>query len=129
MGLWAKLKGKTRTQVPPLHRAQPTSRYRGVQVVTDNQSCCRAARKISSQRFLSNEVPRLPLDDCNTKDCQCTYRLFDDRRTGTRRLSDFGRDIGSELRSDKDRRSAINDRRSEPVDEEAILARIASTLR
>ena len=111
MGLLAKLTGNKPAPMPMGRSTTPTARYRGVQVITDPESCCRAAREFSGQRFLSSQIPRFPLEACDSTDCRCTYRLYDDRRTGTRRLSDFCFDIVSDLRTDDDRRWSADDRR------------------
>ena len=65
------------------------SRFRGVQLNPNHDGCCEAVRESVGQRFLSNEVPMLPLAACDSDDCRCTYELFDDRRTAVRRVGDF----------------------------------------
>ncbi|MDJ0751140.1 MAG: hypothetical protein QNJ11_16755 [Woeseiaceae bacterium] len=129
MGIFAKLTGKVAARKPPASTTGPTSRYRGVQIVTLETGCCRAARDLVGQRFLCDEIPRLPLEACDAQHCQCIYELFNDRRTDTRRLSDFGYDIVGELRIDENQRTGPADRRGQPVDETALLSRIASAFR
>lgn len=129
MGLMAKLVRKKTGHEPRDCNTQPVSLYRGVQIVAGNEGCCRAAKILSSQRFLTDEIPRLPLEQCDAAECRCTYKLFDDRRTDERRLSDFGYDIISDLRMDDDQRGDGPDRRSNPEGVTAILARIASGFR
>lgn len=65
------------------------SRFRGVQLNPNHDGCCEAVRETVGQRFLSSEVPMLPLVACDSDDCRCTYELFDDRRTAVRRIGDF----------------------------------------
>lgn len=65
------------------------SRFRGVQLNPNHDGCCETVRESIGQRFLSNEVPMLPLEGCDSDDCRCTYELFDDRRTIVRRIGDF----------------------------------------
>ena len=65
------------------------ARFRGVQLNPNHDDCCDAVRESIGQRFLSNEVPMLPLEDCDSADCRCTYELFDDRRTAVRRVGHF----------------------------------------
>ncbi|MDX1516732.1 MAG: hypothetical protein R3288_07825 [Woeseiaceae bacterium] len=72
--------------------------------MADTGSCCQAAETIAGQRYLSDEVPRLPLDHCDSEICACSYQLFDDRRTDPRRASDVGYDIASEVRTGENRR-------------------------
>ncbi len=129
MGIFAKLTGRVAARKPQAGNTGPTSLYRGVQIVTAEAGCCRAARILVGQRFLFDEIPRLPLDACDARDCQCSYKFFDDRRTDTRRLSDFSYDIVSELRIDENQRIGPDDRRGQPVDETAFLSRIASAFR
>ncbi|MDJ0709584.1 MAG: hypothetical protein QNJ14_04295 [Woeseiaceae bacterium] len=129
MGILAKLTGRVAARKPRAGNTRPTSLYRGVQIITGEAGCCRAAGILTGQRFLSDEIPRLPLDACDAPDCQCSYKLFDDRRTGERRLSDFGYDIVSELRIDENQRIGPDDRRGRPLDQTTFLSRIASVLR
>ena len=65
------------------------SRFRGVQLNPNHDGCCEAVLESVGQRFLSNDVPMLPLAACDSNDCRCTYELFDDRRTAVRRVGDF----------------------------------------
>lgn len=62
----------------------PASQYRSVEISTQDTECCRAARALSGQRFLSDNIPKLPLDGCDAAKCQCSYELYDDRRSGKR---------------------------------------------
>ena len=74
------------------------SRFRGVQVNPNNNDCCEAVKSMVGQRYLSHEVPMLPLNECDSSDCRCTYELFEDRRTDVRRAGDVTFDIASQLR-------------------------------
>ncbi len=65
-------------------KAAMTSRYRGVEVVPDGSGCCNSAREVTGKRFLSTEVPQLPLPDCDRAICNCRYELFADRRRSHR---------------------------------------------
>lgn len=90
-------------------RAAMTSRYRAVEVIPDGSSCCGAAREISGKRFLSSEVPQLPLPDCDRAICNCGYELFADRRRShreDRRISTEDAVVGSDNRHSGDRRDA-----------------------
>ena len=129
MGLLAKLTGRATALEPRSRKAKPTSLYRGVLIVAGDEGCCRSARILAGQRFLTDEIPKLPLDKCDVSECRCSYKLFDDRRTGERRLSDFSFDIISELRINENQRSGGGDRRRGPDNETPLLARIASALR
>ena len=87
------IRKKTRSE-PSIRRnanrvANTRARFRGVQLNPNHDDCCDAVRASIGQRFLSRDVPMLPLDDCDSEDCRCTYELFDDRRTAVRRVGDF----------------------------------------
>ncbi len=111
MGWLARITGRSTTHVEPKQDSEPAARYRGVQVIADSDDCCQAVRDIAGRRFLAEEVPPLPLEGCDTASCQCTYKLFGDRRTDLRRTSDIGYDITSELRTSENRRLEADDRR------------------
>jgi hypothetical protein len=64
--------------------------FHGIAIETGERPCD-AARDMVGQRFLSEEAPRLPLDDCDCASrCGCVYRHFSDRRTEVRRDADMG---------------------------------------
>jgi hypothetical protein len=63
---------------PPLP-APKTRRWHAVSV-EPGHNACRAAHAIEGVRFLAAEAPKLPLADCDAKQCTCHYRHFDDRR-------------------------------------------------
>lgn len=129
MGILARLVGiMTGNERRPANR-RPASLYRGVQIIACDEGSCRAAGVLAGQRFLADEIPKLPLDQCDATNCQCTYKLFDDRRTGDRRLSDFGYDVFGELRTDPNKRGDSGDRRGRPENEAAIRAWITSAFR
>lgn len=108
MGLLAKLNGNPRT----VTKATKV-RYRGVQVIVDKDDCCQAALAIADKRFLVDEIPRLPLAECDAENCRCAYERFDDRRADVRRASDLGYDMASQLREVDNRSSASSGRRSD----------------
>jgi len=81
------------------------SKFRGVQLNPNNDDCCEAVRESICKRFLSNQVPMLPLTGCDSGDCRCTYQLYDDRRTDIRRAGDVVHDLLGQLRL-ANRRSA-----------------------
>lgn len=78
--------------------AELKSRFRGVQLNPNSDNCCAAILATEGQRFLSHEVPMLPLSDCDSNDCRCTYQLYNDRRTGLRRTADVAFDFVSQFR-------------------------------
>lgn len=93
--------------------ADNKSKYRGFEVNVEDECCCAAARAIAGKRFLSKEMPVLPLDGCDASDCKCSYKLFDDRRTEIRRGSDLAPDVASQFRKQDHRISASPGRRSD----------------
>jgi len=118
MGLLANLIGKQSTQSKNTNAPGVVnkSQYRGVEIVAESGNCCGAARELAGQRFLSNQVPMLPLGGCTAEDCGCTYQLYDDRRTDKRRTSDEVFDIRSEMFDDDQRNCNKNGRRSADLD-------------
>lgn len=87
-------------------RPDEKSRYRGVEIIAHPTICCDAVRDIRGKRFLSKEVPKLPLAGCDAGDCKCTYELFEDRRTDVRRASDVAFDMRSRVCSSENRGSS-----------------------
>ncbi len=53
--------------------------------IRHRDSACAAAKRLSGQRFLSKEAPRLPLPECDAAACHCRYVHFEDRRQGDER--------------------------------------------
>ena len=111
MGILARLTGKSPAHKQPSSNTKSTALYRGVQIIPSIEGCCREAKAAASHRYLSYEIPRLPLESCDFANCQCTYELFDDRRAELRRASDIGFDMASSLRTDDDLRCEASDRR------------------
>jgi len=71
-------------------RTSLTHLYHGIGI-TAGDTACAAVEAIAQQRFLSEDAPRLPLEQCaNPGDCVCRYKHFSDRRTDPRRESDVG---------------------------------------
>lgn len=64
--------------------------FHGIAVEPGSRAC-QAVRQLAGKRYLSEEAPRLPLDECQcVQDCRCVYRHFSDRRTDVRRDADMG---------------------------------------
>jgi len=115
MGLFAKLIGKSTPSPTTTTGPQETRKneYRGVEVIAANGDCCQAAQAIAGQRFLTNQLPMLPLNGCDAADCQCRYERFDDRRTDVRRASDVSFDMASQLVDHDIRTSTSSGRRAD----------------
>lgn len=76
-------------------RPAQTRKFSGAEIIPHKSSCCNAVRSIAGQRFLSLEVPLIPLRDCDLPRCECTYRRYADRRTSARRAADLGIGLSS----------------------------------
>lgn len=84
--------------------------YRAVSIRTAKNTCCQAVTEVEGQRFLCEEAPMLPLNDCsNPERCRCRYKHYDDRREDDRRLMQSH--IGAQYYANGDRRKG-RDRRS-----------------
>ena len=79
--------------------------------------CCQEVTRRANERFLLDEVPRLPLEACDkVNECSCTYRNHADRRSGEDRRELFGslsKSGGLNARDDNqrsgmDRRSSVD---------------------
>ena len=92
MGLLARLTWKPKKKTPRAQHEQAIAKtsHHGVQVMANSVECCEAVRAIAGKLFLANDVPLLPLRECTSSDCQCTYKHYDDRRTDARRDWDIG---------------------------------------
>jgi hypothetical protein len=53
--------------------------YRAVSVNCGPQAC-EQALALGEKRFLPAEMPRFPLPDCTSSNCQCKFAHYDDRR-------------------------------------------------
>ena len=111
MGLLGKLIGRSNSDNKPTQNVKQDARFRGVEVVADPDSCCAAVQEIEGNRYLADQVPKLPLEGCDSANCQCTFKLYDDRRTESRRAGDIGFDLASELRTGENRRENADGRR------------------
>ncbi len=86
---------------------KPRLKYRGAEVIADDDACD-SAKALMSSRFLSSDVPLLPLKTCDRNaTCTCRYRHFDDRRrTVSRRVPHATRYRGVERRVWRGRRES-----------------------
>ena len=73
-------------------------------IITGPNSACAAAKACKGKRFLSAEVPLLPLAGCTSVRCECKYRHFDDRRSAPRRREEVIGVSASAGRADSERR-------------------------
>jgi hypothetical protein len=91
------------------------NRYKATSIIC-GENCCAAVQAIKDKRFLviENDIPPIPLPDCNVKKCTCVYAHHEDRREeaddrrGPRGLrSDLHSQItGTDRRTKRGRRKA-----------------------
>lgn len=60
--------------------------FRAVSIQPGSNACA-SAYALSTQRYLVGETPKVPVEDCTERNCQCRYRHHRDRRraSGDRR--------------------------------------------
>ncbi len=101
---------------PSSRLADASGRFHAVSI-RFGASPCGNARRLHSQRFLSEAAPRLPVDGCDAANCGCRFVHHADRRAGDDRRSPFQSGFGgSALRVEQNRR-ARPDRRVAAFDE------------
>lgn len=92
-------------------KSAPTDRPRVAQKKTvaihPGANACAAAQELAGKPFSPAEAPKLPLPDCDVRECRCSYDADTDRRKGNRRRADDG--LTDPFFSDKERRD--HDRR------------------
>ncbi len=66
-----------------------TTRWRAVRI-KPGLICCDAASRIGDEVFLASESPKLPLEGCGERNCQCKYIHLEDRRSGGDRRIELG---------------------------------------
>jgi hypothetical protein len=62
--------------------------FQAVTIAFNESEACEPVKKLAGRRLISDASPLLPLTDCTAKNCNCTYRHYDDRRQGCQRLDD-----------------------------------------
>lgn len=65
-----------------------TSAFHAVSIDFE-QDACAAAKAMAGRRFLSSAAPRLPLPECDARECRCKFKHHADRRSGKDRRSPF----------------------------------------
>ena len=108
------------------HRSQarPVNPYASASVRTRDCSCAEA-KALGSRRFLSSDVPQLPLPACSAASCGCRYSRHEDRRRpdDRRALYSLQADLYS-VSGDADRRFSSAGRRATDVNNSADLEEI-----
>jgi hypothetical protein len=55
--------------------------YRSASISAEKcNSACEAVKAIQGQRFLLQDVPTIPMPECTSRNCQCGYVRYKDRR-------------------------------------------------
>jgi hypothetical protein len=86
-------------------------KFAAAAIVPGGDACCNAVREIAWKRFLSHQVPMIPLRDCGLPSCSCTYRRYPDRRQENRRAAAENISITGQnqvIRQEGDRRSSTS---------------------
>lgn len=84
MKIFAKLETKM-APAPAMAPGRAINAWKAIAVMP-GEKCCQWARLCTGKRFLIPEVPRLPLQGCDSQYCECKYRHFEDRRATLRRV-------------------------------------------
>ena len=85
-------------------------KFDAVSIVPGSKNCCDAAKKIVGMRFLREQTPIFPLDECDQYDkCECKYDHWDDRRQDERR--DFDKNLTRQFYYEDEKRSLRRGRR------------------
>jgi hypothetical protein len=120
--------GSKPSAVKPKPKPRPTARptekpatgsknYRAASLQIKATSCA-AAKKIAGKRLLTNEIPAIPLKNCDRMtECACTFRKHEDRRrSDDRRSHSFAVARMSYAEKQAADRRDISDRRRTPED-------------
>jgi hypothetical protein len=76
---------------------KPSAKWHAISIVVQESSCATAAL-CRNKRFLSAQVPMLPMRDCDrAATCACKFKHYEDRRAGVRRSDDVHRGFSSEF--------------------------------
>ena len=97
----------TPAQSPARKPAQPARPFAGVRIRV-GAGACKPAQAIVNEHFLVKEAPRLPLRECSSPRCECSFEKLSDRRAEGRRWADEG--LATVVFSAAERR-ALPDRR------------------
>jgi hypothetical protein len=76
---------------------KPSSKWHAITIVVQESSCASAAM-CRSKRFLSAQVPMLPMRDCDrAATCPCKFKHYEDRRAAVRRTDGVYHDLRSQF--------------------------------
>lgn len=70
-------------------------KFPGVVIEADySVTSCAAVQRLSKQRFLAKDAPKLPLAGCDIEKCRCRYVRYKDRRDDEDRRSLYATGVG-----------------------------------
>jgi hypothetical protein len=85
---------------------KPSSKWHAISIVVQEVSCA-TATLCRNKRFLSAQVPALPMRDCDrAATCPCKFKHYEDRRAAVRRTEGVYRDLRSQFLEDNRRSSS-----------------------
>ena len=112
---WLVIRQSRARSSPPSQPTKAGGRFGAVEIRA-RSGACDSARALEGQRFLAKNAPTLPLPDCATTQCSCSFAKLSDRRTDGRRLQQGGLAaslyIATNRRAKRDRRRPAPARRS-----------------
>lgn len=71
------------------HNSKSNSEFHAVSLKCE-QNACQVAKDMRGRRFLSSAAPRIPLPECDARECSCRFVHYQDRRKRENRRSPFG---------------------------------------
>ncbi len=96
---------RQRGALQSLREQESRALYHAV-AVKSSDIACSASQHLKNRVFLSAEAPRIPLTECSTSEiCSCTYEHYDDRRHHDRRNRYATKQLASDRRDRRGRRS------------------------
>lgn len=54
--------------------------YQAAEIEFDAECACDAVKQITGKRFLVRDIPPIPVPDCDSPNCSCSYARYRDRR-------------------------------------------------
>jgi hypothetical protein len=115
----------TKASKPALRKKTATTKitpFQAAAITSNDSKCaCDAVKQLEGRRFLAREAPLLPLQDCTSPACTCSYTRYRDRRgiNGDRRAiaSVVASQIQVERQNGSNHRNQLQGRRTSDGDE------------
>jgi len=89
----------------PIHRPAVERKDFSAVSIQCGPGACKAARVLEGKRGFPNQIPRVPLSQCDAASCTCTYKEHADRRSRDDRRRLYATFSGAEPDSDERRRA------------------------